>query len=147
VAFHARFVLSGVSRALGANLPDKAISHLLLALTRINVDVMRALIATGRRLPPLYQAGVRYRREARGADGQRLEDWRDCVRVFQAKAGDCEDLAAYRAAELIVGGEQALTVFHSRPMGPGKRLFHIFVERANGVLEDPSRELGMGNAE
>jgi hypothetical protein len=87
-------------------------------------------------LPPLYESGVVYKDEPRDV-------WRHAVDVLGEKWGDCEDLAAYRAAELRVSGEDpdaAVTVYQS---GPGR--YHAVVARSGGVLEDPSRALGMMN--
>jgi hypothetical protein len=86
-------------------------------------------------LPPLYQAGVRYKDEPRDV-------WRHAVDVAGEKWGDCEDLSAYRAAELRVSGEDPdarVAVYQS---GPGR--YHAVVARGDGAVEDPSRVLGMG---
>ncbi len=93
-------------------------------------------------LPPVYKAGVRYRRE-KCVDvecSQRFEDWQVPSVVMQLGWGDCEDLAAWRAAELRLQGEKARAV--PRSVRPG--LVHIVVRRGNGKIEDPSRILGMG---
>lgn len=96
-------------------------------------------------LPLLYEAGVRYAREARGPDGARLEEWRSPRAVLRARAGDCEDLAAWRVAELRASGEPAHFDVLSQPPREGRShwLFHIRVRRGSGELEDPSALLGM----
>lgn len=97
-------------------------------------------------LPPLYASGVRYRREKCAVrDGnnfciRRREDWPVPSIVYQAGWGDCEDLAAWRAAELRLKGEKAFAV----PKQAGIGLIHIVVRRGNGQIEDPSKKLGMG---
>lgn len=87
-------------------------------------------------LPPLYQSGVRYEREPRGQ-----ENWQTCHETLKRKAGDCEDLAAWRAAELRVTGADPAAVAIIKRIRPG--LIHCLVRRGNGHLEDPSKILGM----
>lgn len=103
--------------------------------------------------PPLYQAGVSYRRE------KNTERWRDVPKVFEAKCGDCEDLACWRVAELRRQGKTVgpyirfrrvdgiyhfhALVMHYQPVWKreGQKLVRKF--QALGT-EDPSRKLGMG---
>lgn len=86
------------------------------------------------RLPPLYSAGVRYRREPPGQ-----EVWQLPSQTAERGFGDCEDLSAWRVAELRLAGEAAKIVFRKS----GRNLWHALVRRANGDLEDPSAKLGM----
>jgi hypothetical protein len=111
-------------------------------------DVLRALFAINvgqirhRMVPPLYESGVRYAREPRG-----VEEWNDAVTCFvrwklRRVGSDCEDLACWRAAELVAleldpGARPML-----RDVRPG--LKHAVVLRGDGSIEDPSRRLGMG---
>jgi len=99
--------------------------------------LVRANMAALRRhpLPSVYAAGVRYAREPRGQ-----ERWQLAPEVARRKRGDCEDLAAWRAAELRVAGERGARVAVVRT---GRRLLHAVVRRASGQLEDPSARLGM----
>lgn len=110
------------------------ITDLLETLTRINVRHMQT-----RALPALYESGVRYRREPLGQ-----EKWWPARDVVRQGHGDCEDLCAYRAAELIRAGVDAKAVCYS----PRAGLVHCIVvyRRPDGTLakEDPSRVLGMG---
>ena len=94
----------------------------------------------GRRvsIPPLYSAGVRYVREP----GKR-EEWQDIQTTLARREGDCEDLAAWRTAELRAQGVQAHPLIQYR-LGPaGQQLMHALVELPGGKIEDPSRRLGM----
>jgi hypothetical protein len=84
----------------------------------------------------LYDAGVRYKRERAGRE--RWKTWEELLRDHE---GDCEDLAAARAAELRASGEPGARAF-AREVRPGR--FHAVVRRADGRTEDPSRQLGMG---
>jgi hypothetical protein len=84
--------------------------------------------------PPLYESGVRYRQESRGQEFWKLPD-----QVLSDGYGDCEDLAAWRSAELELAGEQAeIVLVRAKPT-----LWHVAVKRGNGRIEDPSRRLGM----
>lgn len=118
-----------------------ALSLLLSALTAWNVATMRRARAAGLVVPPLYAGHLQYIEE----DYRSIhpEDWLDWLEVNLQGGGDCEDLACYRAAELQLAGESARPVFHRRAMRDGRTMFHIFVERGDGSLEDPSRLLGM----
>ena len=89
--------------------------------------------------PTLYSAGVRYQAEDPG-----LEEWRSCPIVRERGKGDCEDLACWRAAELVVRhGIQARPMVVRQPTRPGVRLYHIVVRLPSGQIEDPSKRLGM----
>lgn len=106
------------------------------------LDALEALVYRDQRqlarghFPPLYQAGVRYRREP-GAN-----HWQTAREVLAARSGDCEDLAAWRVAELRESGEDRKAYCMIRHGGrPG--LWHILVRRGDGSTEDPSKILGM----
>jgi len=101
----------------------------LEGLTRLD----ETIISSGR-VPPLYDSGVRYKTEPR-------ETWRHAEDVAAEKWGDCEDLAAYRAAELRVNGSDPDARVMTYKTGP--RRYHAVVERGNGEIEDPSAALGM----
>lgn len=100
------------------------------------------------RAPRLYSSGVRY-----VANGARTELWRTVpeVLVLSRSTGgtDCQDLAAWRAAELVVRGQDPAARAVSRlyvldePSGDSTMLFHAVVRRGDGSVEDPSAALGM----
>lgn len=94
------------------------------------------------RIPPLYKAGVRYQREGRTIAGRPKEVWRLIPQVLRHGAGDCEDLASWRVAELREAGVNA------RPyLTRHGNMFHVRVKHPDGRIEDPSKRLGMkGNA-
>jgi hypothetical protein len=89
-----------------------------------------------RRYPPLYQSGVQYVPEP---DGR--ENWQIPSVTLQLRGGDCEDLAAWRAAELVVSGVDRAARAVVKIIRPG--LMHCIVVRGNGQREDPSKVLGM----
>lgn len=117
------------------------------------VDLLNGLVrhneACLRRAPRplLYDSHVVYRQEPPGA-----EDMIDVDAVLAAGWGDCEDLAAWRAAELRVRGRPAWDG------QPGQVQANLFLRDFNGhdyhavvevlvdgqrIVEDPSALLGM----
>lgn len=102
-------------------------------------DVLQALaqawaaeLAT-RPLPPLYSSGVRYRPEPNLGQYECFDDpWT----VYQRRHGDCDDLVAWRVAELLAAGERATVQVVRR----GHKM-HVRVRRANDQIEDPSKLL------
>lgn len=87
--------------------------------------------------PTLYTSGVRYNRE------RDSEDWNPPSNVLALGWGDCEDLAAWRTAELRVTGEDPTA--RAVVIRSGPRTWHAVVAREDGTrIEDPSRMLGMG---
>jgi hypothetical protein len=121
-------------------IPIQRVSRALMvpaleALTSINEE----LLSSGR-FPLLYQAGVRYQNEPPGQ-----EDWDPADRVIMRGWGDCEDLAAWRAAELRLAGEDdaRADTYVSRVRPDGSRVWHAITVRGDGTVEDPSVILGM----
>jgi hypothetical protein len=105
-----------------------------------------------RGIPPLYKSGVRYKPEPEGQtfNGLPAEEFALIPVVLARKSGDCDDLAPWRCAELIHGGEPAKIRIQWRARrnldgSSGRKYFHIVVRRSNGVIEDPSAELGMND--
>jgi len=98
-------------------------------LTRLNVEMLSVAD-----FPPIYESGVGYRKEAE-------DTWRHADDVFCSGWGDCEDLAAWRAAELRVSGEDPAARVYVYRSGPLR--FHAVVARGSGRIEDPSLILGM----
>lgn len=92
--------------------------------------------------PPLYRSGVRYAEEPFG-----YESWPNIPVILRRGAGDCEDLVAWRVAELRAQGIPARPSWNFRDLsGPhGEyRLYHIRAWIPGVGFEDPSRILGMG---
>ena len=100
----------------------------LEGLVRVNQLMMRKV-----QIPPLYNGGIRYQRESE-------ETWRTCKEVAGSGYGDCEDLAAYRVAELRNSGIDKNATVHVKKSPAG---FHALVTRGDGSREDPSAKLGM----
>ena len=95
----------------------------------------------GRPLPLLYKSGIMYRREPWAG---RFEEFADIPTVLKRKWGDCDDLSAWRVAELQEQGESADFRIYWRPRKPGKPItMHVEVRRGDGSIEDPSRLLGL----
>lgn len=106
-------------------------------LVALNMDYLKRV---KRRVPQLYAAGVRYRRERRPERGGRVERFATIPTVLRTGWGDCEDLAAWRVAELRMGGIRAIPWI----IRPHARVYHVQVRHPSGAVEDPSRKLGMG---
>lgn len=115
---------------------EVALQAYLDALYAINCQYLKDYPST----PGIYQAGVRYQREPLG-----FEKWKTIPIVRRDGHGDCEDLAAWRAAELTVKhGIPARPKWVLQPTGgTGIRLYHIIVQFPNGTTDDPSKRLGM----
>lgn len=122
-----------------ATLEVEAISdEVVEGFLRFLVSLDRAYLAQHPGTPSVFRAGVVYRREPKGQ-----EFWKTIPRVLDDGHGDCEDLAAWRAAELNNAGERARAILRKRQRGDGSWLYHVVVERADGTHEDPSMILGM----
>lgn len=96
--------------------------------------VCAAQIAAGAVRVPLFSSGVRYEREPAGR-----ERWQSARETLRRKAGDCEDLVAWRVAELRARGDNARPLVYQ----PRPGLLHCVVRRGDGSIECPSRILGM----
>jgi hypothetical protein len=109
-----------------------AIEAAVEGLTALNYALMHTARVGGGGFPSLYRSGVVYRREQPGR-----EEWQTAIDLLRGLAGDCEDLAAYRAAELRCEGEPATVAIKRTKRGS----YHAVVRRADGTYEDPSRIL------
>lgn len=132
------FRLSGFN-ALTDGEKFEVLQKLLDCLTLANVLYLRRRPRT----PLLYESGVRYVEEPSGRD-----EWQDIEDTIARASGDCEDLACWRVAELrVVYREKALhhITVSDIPDKSGQIVttYHIAVQRANGLVEDPSKRLGM----
>lgn len=120
---------------------EALIQDALNMLTNVDIRYLR----THPNTPLLYESGVRYKEEIPGE-----EDWQDIPTSLQNRIADCEDLAAWRAAEVNVRyGIPAYPIFSHRTLPNGDIIYHIRVKYPksrmfpNGHIEDPSRVLGM----
>lgn len=92
------------------------------------------------KIPPLYSGKIVYRREL-----PRREEWQSALETAERGYGDCEDLVAYRLAELRAQGVLAKPVITA--VNPALRhvtLTYTDPQTRQLVHEDPSRLLGMG---
>lgn len=114
----------------------KVIQRMLTALFEIDKDYLDAFPKTA----PLYRSGVVYCRE------NGTENWKPIPQVIKDGYGDCEDLACYRASELVKRkGIQARPILKEQVRG-SLLLYHVLVKLPDGTFEDPSRKLGMNDA-
>lgn len=123
-------------------LPGDLPVQLRVALAR---EYLGALVRTDELLlayklvPPLYETRVRYRQEPEDSEAEEFADALTCLRRGW---GDCDDLAAWRCADLIRSGVSASLAFkaHARERGE-RRVVHCIVRLPDGSLEDPSRRM------
>lgn len=121
---------------LGAfgRLPEGAAAQLIAGAVEWLASVNLAYLVAHPETPALYASGVRYRTE-------RDDSWSDVPITLAAGSGDCEDLTAWRLAELWRDSRRAWAVVEAQPY-PGGVEYHVLVETPEG-LEDPSEILGM----
>lgn len=105
--------------------------------------ILKVAKSQGTPIPSLYESGVRYEREP----WTDREEFADILTVLKRGWGDCDDLAAWRVAELQEAGEKADVRIYWRPkayFSPQKpMMMHVQVRRGSGAIEDPSRFLGL----
>lgn len=106
--------------------PNKWIEN-LIELFQDNVQLMNE-----NDYPDLYDSGIVYERENVG-----VENWQDADELLHNMAGDCEDLACYRAAQYEVSGIGARPEIIKVKEGQ----YHAVVRMPDGTIEDPSRIL------
>lgn len=109
---------------------------LVEGLVLLDIEMLKHAEARGVELPPIYESGIVYRREPIGREW--WESARDLLHVAKDRSGDCEDVCAFRCAELrYYDNEDASPRVIVNPTGS----FHVVVERADGSIEDVSRIL------
>ena len=118
--------------AVQSNKP--ALDAALEGLVRLNLQMFRAASQAGRPVPSVYKAGIHWQRD-------QGETWDTADIVRRRGYGDCEDLAAWRAAELRMQGIPAAAVVR-QSNSPGVA-WHAVVALPGGKFEDPSAKLGM----
>jgi len=90
-------------------------------------------------VPPLYESGVVYVERGLTACG---DDWRDIPEILVEGEGVCEDLSAWRIAELRIRSTNAQPLITSM-QADSLIVYHVRVLWPNGQIEDPSLILGM----
>jgi hypothetical protein len=75
------------------------------------------------------------------------EHFREIPRIIENNGGDCDNLAAWRAAELCELGFDAAPCIVWRRRPDGGMTYHVIVMHEDGSSEDPSLLMGMGGAE
>lgn len=119
---------------------NRALQILLWTLVHLNELYLERFPGT----PRLYDAGVRYLREP-----HRYEQWIPIPKVLRQGGADCEDLCAWRVAELRHRGFDARPSWsHEERKDPDTgetfTMYHIRVWIPGFGFEDPSLHLGMG---
>lgn len=124
--------------AIPSNKP--ALDTALEGLVKLNVQLLRQHAAAGHPVPELYAAGVHWQPDRE--KGRVVETW-DTIDVVRKRGyGDCEDLAAWRAAELRWRQGVPARAVVRRSNTPGVA-WHAVVELPDGKILDPSVRLGM----
>lgn len=111
---------------------------ILGALVEALVMADRAYLRDNPQTPSLYDLGIRY--------VFNRDRWQDIPTMLRMGEGDCKDFTAMRVAELRTMGVKASVDVTSRLiLGPDGRttMYHVRVRLPNGMIEDPSRMLGM----
>lgn len=119
---------------LPPQLDELVIARFLECLTLLNLDYLAKHPDT----IAVYESGIEYVRDEIGR-----ERWRSIPYILIDSSADCKSLVAWRVAELRMKGEKAQCGVRAEPMPGGWMLYHVFVKRANGSIEDPSAILGM----
>lgn len=133
--------------ALNARMSQLMLAGGVFGLMLENVAWLKAHPET----PDLYNAGVSYKPERRRIDprtgkvSEYGEEWQTIPWVIYRGYGDCEDLGAWRAAELRAKYHIKATPFirMKRHQPDGFWRAHVVVRWPNGQIEDPSAKLGM----
>jgi hypothetical protein len=139
ITFNTRMFTPDMSQSAS----EQGLDYCLDALVAIDMLWLRL----NPRTPRLRDSGVRYHHE------MIRDEWFDIGAALHDKVADCKGLAAWRVAELRVSGEDPAAHTSKKfveiddPTVGKLLLYHIQVTRGNGVIEDPSRETGMGGSE
>jgi hypothetical protein len=108
----------------------------IAALARVVHDLNASFLLAHPDFPPLYKSGVRYRAEP----PEVREQFCTAPATLAQGWGDCDDLAPWRSAELVVRhGVEAWPVV----VRVGPSTWHVVVQTADGRTLDPSKKLGM----
>lgn len=101
----------------------------LRAVVASNRVLIREAKRRGKPFPLLYNSGVEYEREPWSTH----EEFADMATVFRRGWGDCDDLAAWRTAELQEAGEEADIHIYWRPRNKktGQLTMHVEVRRGS----------------
>jgi len=132
MSYRINFVLDSFDDYMDPQLMIGTIDALARSLMLANINFLSQNLDT----PLLYESGVYYKPE----DGE--ENFFDIPRVLRDGHADCEDLSAWRAAELTILGMPSYPFTTYAILDNGDLLFHVRVMTPRGV-EDPSQLLGM----
>jgi len=123
-------------------LDERELAKSFAALIEAQAEANRFLMLK-MQVPRLYSSGTRFQNEPWAG---RFENIASVAVVLQRGWGDCDDLVAWRIAELRNDGIKATARIywreHPTPRGP-MRLYHVQVRHPDGEIEDPSRLIGM----
>ncbi len=91
--------------------------------------------------PMLYKSGVKYAPEPNAG---KFEEFASIATILSRGWGDCDDLAAWRAAEIRVKEKRPANILVYWRKRNNRTVWHVQVKRTDTQeVEDPSRVLGM----
>jgi hypothetical protein len=108
----------------------------LFALATLNFELGK-IRAGG--VPHIAWSGVRFRPEPREQNRSLPEDFADAWTCCKRGWADCDDLAAWSAADMWTEGHHdARPVLISTPSRDGSRRWHAVVDTGKGQIFDPA---------
>lgn len=115
--------------------------------TALNLAHIRNLaLLRQQRVTPLYRSGVRWRREPIPPSPMiRVEGFDDPLTCIARGWGDCDDLAPWRSAELVIAsgtGDDWRFIPLAIPTRSGAHVV-VYDRALQTIVEDPSAILGM----
>lgn len=116
---------------------QREIADLVEFVTRQNRWLMRRL--GKQQIPPLYDSGLRYRRDPWGPSIQQIPN---ALTVLHRRFIDCKGAVPYRLAELREQYPSQHFAVHAYPrLHAGELMIHLQIRKPDGSIEDPSRYL------
>lgn len=131
---------------IAVTLPAETLGDVQTALNLAHARNLVMLRDRRHRIPALYASGVRWKREpVPPAPLVRVEGFDDPVTCLRRGWGDCDDLAPWRSAELVIASGTGDDWRYIPVAIPTRAGAHVVVyDRAEQrVCDDPSVRLGM----
>jgi hypothetical protein len=124
----------GADKTLNA----RTLRVLMRNLVELNLVYLEEAPRLGIVVPPLYASGVVY---------DRTVWWEPIAALYERGFGDCKSLTGAWVAQQLMRGVKCEPVHRWVENDDGTTEYHILVHCGNGVFEDPSKVLGMGDNE
>lgn len=137
---HVVFWLDVSSRQPAIDAADQCGDLIELIAREVNLPLIRHARAQGNPLPRLSDGAVWFAPEPWDGEFEEFAPLDVCLRRGRC---DCDDAVAWRLADLWDHGELGATSAGYCRFLNGERYFHGQIRRESGLIEDPSRNLGM----